>query len=527
MSAVIDRVGRPVVRSLLSFVVRRIGHNPGLEKLVLSLYCAVLLFFGINSGPFYRTEGLRAIVAAEFLHSGNWLVPTLYGEPLLTKPPGHYAAIALASLPVGRVMEWSARLPSALAACAIVLIFYAWFRHDLGRRAGFIAAIIVPSSIAWFDRVPSAEIDMVHLAWVVGSLYCGYRAVARNYALAQPSRGGWWWIAALLCVAAGVLTKWTTPLFFYGTLVPFLWWRGRLQVLLAARHLWAVALAGLIVGAWLGAVLWSVGSDRLLETVWQEAIPKFFPGTRPGGYPWEQLFSLPVRQLVANLPWAAFAVLTLVPRISKTWTLAEKHLLLFFHCWLWPSLVFWSLVPNHAPRHSFPLAPAIAALAALVWIKWMRTQLHWPCQRFFPAAYALGVILIGILIAKLSFMSLIVPERTRLRQPQKTGQILAQLVPPGATLYLCGVKDEGVMFYYGRPVRRFHDPTLLPSQDELLYCIITEAEWWHWHNVTTGQTLHELHDELGAKLLLVHMRFDPSRAALHAYKPPAERTAAW
>ena len=45
----------------------------------------------------------QAIIAAEFLRSGNWIVPTLYGEPLFTKPPGMYAAIALVSLPVGGV----------------------------------------------------------------------------------------------------------------------------------------------------------------------------------------------------------------------------------------------------------------------------------------------------------------------------------------------------------------------------------------------------------------------------------------
>jgi hypothetical protein len=185
------------------------------------------------------------------------------------------------------------------------------------------------------------------------------------------------------------------------------------------------------------------------------------------------------------------------------------------------------MVPNHAPRHSFALAPAIAGLAALVWIKWLHAQLRWPFPRI-PAALALGAVLACFLIAKICFVALIVPERTLLRQPQQTAEMLAQLVPPGAPLHLFGVKDEGVMFYYGRPVRRLHDPTLLPSQDELLYCIITETEWWHWQNVTRGETLYELHDEQGAKLLLVRMRFDPSRSVIHSNEaPPTVRTPVW
>src|SRR4051794_19595843 len=77
-------------------------------------YWAVLFFHGLTVGQLYRTESLRAIIAQEFLNTGNWIVPTLYGEPLLTKPPGMYAAIALVSWPWGHVSEWSARLPSAL-----------------------------------------------------------------------------------------------------------------------------------------------------------------------------------------------------------------------------------------------------------------------------------------------------------------------------------------------------------------------------------------------------------------------------
>src|SRR5262249_41158907 len=88
----------------------------------LLVWCGCLFFYGLNAGELWRTESLRAIIGAEFLRSGNWVVPTLYGEPLFTKPPGMYAAIALASWPFGSVTEVTARLPSALAATAAVLL---------------------------------------------------------------------------------------------------------------------------------------------------------------------------------------------------------------------------------------------------------------------------------------------------------------------------------------------------------------------------------------------------------------------
>src|SRR5688572_25533703 len=85
--------------------------SPSLAPLLLLAAWAFLFFYGLDSSELYRTEGLRAVVAAEMLRDGHWAVPTLYGEPFLTKPPGAYVAIALCSLPFGEVTEASARLP--------------------------------------------------------------------------------------------------------------------------------------------------------------------------------------------------------------------------------------------------------------------------------------------------------------------------------------------------------------------------------------------------------------------------------
>src|SRR5438132_4957984 len=109
----------------------KLNDIPWLAPSILLAICGLLFFYGLNAGELYRNEGLRAIIAAEFLRTGNWVVPTLYGESLFTKPPGMYAAIALASWPFGHVSEWTARLPSALAATITVFLVYAYFRRQL------------------------------------------------------------------------------------------------------------------------------------------------------------------------------------------------------------------------------------------------------------------------------------------------------------------------------------------------------------------------------------------------------------
>src|SRR5438876_8953826 len=105
----------------------RLLDHPRVAALLLVPWCGVLFFYGLTAGELYRTEALRAIVAQDFLNSGNWVVPTLYGEPLLTKPPGMYAAIAAVSAPFGGVTDGSARLVSAIAATATVFLFFWYF----------------------------------------------------------------------------------------------------------------------------------------------------------------------------------------------------------------------------------------------------------------------------------------------------------------------------------------------------------------------------------------------------------------
>lgn len=145
---------------------------------ILLVWCVFLFGYGIDTGTLYRTEALRAIIGREALN-GSWLVPTLYGEPFLTKPPGMYVAIGAASLPFGEVTTVSARIPSVLAATVTVFLFFAAFRRVVDRRLALAGAMLMPVSFLWLEKAPSAEIDMLQLAWVSAALLCFLRAPRR------------------------------------------------------------------------------------------------------------------------------------------------------------------------------------------------------------------------------------------------------------------------------------------------------------------------------------------------------------
>jgi 4-amino-4-deoxy-L-arabinose transferase-like glycosyltransferase len=474
------------------------------DIVLLSGLCAFLFLYGINTGELYRTEGLRAIVAAEFLRSGDWITPRLYGEPLLTKPPIAYAAIALASWPFSGVTEWTARLPSAVAATLVVFLMYGCFQRHFGRRAGLIAAAVAPASMMWLDRAPSAEIDMLQLAWVAGAVLCFLRAVECHETAERPNgRAEWLWqLAALLCVAGGALTKWTAPAFFYLTAIPFLLWRRRLRLLWSWPHLTSVLLACLPCLAWAAAVACRVGWRPLFDTVSAEALQHLSPMHHARPYPWAEIVEFPLLFLAANLPWSGVALLTLHPSFARLWDERGWRLWQLLHCWVWPNLLFWSLVPGHRFRHGMPLQPGLAGLAAMVWIAWLSGKLRWPLPRVKPA-YVLVALLAAWLAVKLVFVHVIVPNREGDRSPREKAAQIAALVPEGRTLYLCDLKDEGILFYYGRQAQRLVHFEDAPSGDGAVYYILTATEWKAWSEGRQAEPLLRLRDEQGDPVVLV------------------------
>jgi 4-amino-4-deoxy-L-arabinose transferase-like glycosyltransferase len=490
---------------------------------LLTAWCALLFAYGLGAGDLWRTESLRAVIAREMLETGDWLVPRLYGEPLFTKPPGMYLAIVLCSLPLGGVTEWSARLPSALAACACVGLFAWHFGRRLGRTAGLAAGLILPMAFMWLDKATAAEIDMLQTAWVTASILFFLRATEESTAASGKCSVGSgkgevhhyspntdhcslitssWWIAACLCMAGGVLTKWTAPQFFYGTALTYLWWTGRLRLLLRRPHLVGAGLAAAIVSAWIAAASIRAGWQQFFDTVLWEGLSRLLPGYntwRP--YPWGEAIFHPLKIVLNTLPWSALALLTLRPSFVRIWDERERSLLIALHCWVWPQVLFWSLVTEHTPRHSFPIFPGIAGLAVMVFHAWHSGRLPWRMPALAPARL-LAVCAIGWLIIKVAYVEAVVPERDLRRQTSYKGAVLAVLVPAQHDLHLFTTRNEGLMFYCRRNIVRADAVDSLPSP---ALCVLSEPEWRGWDHPRRVELVQRLDDEQGDPIYLVRV----------------------
>jgi 4-amino-4-deoxy-L-arabinose transferase-like glycosyltransferase len=504
----------PIRRTLLDRIVR---HRAADILLLLAL-SGILFFYGLGSGQLRGTESLRALVAEGFLRSGNWIVPTLYGEPLFTKPPGAYAVIALVSWPFGGVSEVTARLPSALAATITVLLIYWYFGRVLGRRGGLVAALIAPIAPLWLEKATSAEMDMLQLAWVTAAILFFLRALEEEEAAGsgqravkvRPTDGDpkptdcnpWAWFASLLCVAGGVLTKWTAPAFFYLTVVPLLWWRGRLRLLWGRRHLTSAALAAGICLAWAGAAITLGGWEAFWRTITNEALQRFSPAHSPKPYPWLASLLHPLKLLALTLPWSAAALMTFRPGFCRLWDEGGRRLLQALHCWAWPNLLFWSLPTEHTPRHSFPLFPAISGLAAMAMLAWMSGRLPWRLPYLRPQQLLAAMLALWLLV-KVVLVEVVVPRRHPWGGPRAAAQAIAALVPAGATLYILRLKDEGIMFYFGGEVRRVPSAAALPQGP--LWCVLTDQEWRHWNGLRRAEVRRRLYDGQGDPIVLVQL----------------------
>lgn len=389
-------------------------------------------------------------------------------------------------------------------------------RKVLGEQRAFLAALALPISMLWLDKVPSAEIDMLQLAWVTMAIFCLHYAVKTRE---ESAASGWhWWLAALLCVAGGFLTKWTAPAFFYLTAIPFLWARGHLRWLFFGPHLLACGVAIGLCATWALLVANEVGWSTLSETVYNEGAQRFAPKARGKPYPWLESFTFPALFLAANLPWAIPALWSLRPSFVRSLGEPERRLVQLLHCWAWPNLIFWSLPAQHNVRYVLPICPAITLLGVIVLIRWASPSIGKPEQpnsslSRWPFARTIIWVLFAWVILKVVFVEVIVPTRTANRNARETGEQLSTLVPEGEILYLCRLKDEGVLFYYSRPARRF----ALNGQP-IGYAILLDEEWKSI-DPARYEYVRELRDQQQVPIHLV--RFHPARKATLGWQQQA------
>src|SRR5471030_79813 len=173
----------------------------------------LLYFYGLGAvGLLGKDEPRYASVAREMARSGDWVTPRLWGQPWFEKPALSYWMIG-AGFRLGLGPDLAPRLPMALLAVAF-LGFYWWIlRREFGRRAAWMAALILGTCGMWLGYSQVGVTDLPLTATFSAAMLLCLPWVARRDGKFLPAAG------AMLGLAA--LAKGLVPL---ALAVPLIWW---------------------------------------------------------------------------------------------------------------------------------------------------------------------------------------------------------------------------------------------------------------------------------------------------------------
>jgi 4-amino-4-deoxy-L-arabinose transferase-like glycosyltransferase len=270
--------------------------GPRWRLAVLGLLVLAGVLFALPAGrrPFWSSDEARfALLAQDILEHGRWLVPELRGQLYLNKPQLYFWAIALVSLPAGRVTEATAAIPSVLSAIATVGAVVAIGRLAWGPTAGLLAGLVLATTPVFFLFSHQVLADVMMTAWMTWALYFYLRAATAGWPAAPV-------VGMYLCVGAAVLSKGPAGLaVLAGILVAALVVDGRAG-LRGLRPLWGLGVLALVMLPWFVPYLLQ-SSGRFTSNVLLGHYRTWYFGSEGG----PRLGSL--GKIVTNfLPWTIF-----------------------------------------------------------------------------------------------------------------------------------------------------------------------------------------------------------------------------
>ncbi|HEV8374912.1 MAG TPA: glycosyltransferase family 39 protein [Candidatus Polarisedimenticolia bacterium] len=504
------------------------------ERLPLSAGRFLPVLLAVLSGTLFLTrlsgtdlkepnEPISAQAAREMIQRGDWIVPTVNGEPYPDKPPLLFWSIGLASLPGGDVSETTARLPSALAALALVLAVYYFSRRTLGEWGAFFAAATLAVSNLFVEQARYVQHDMLLCLGVTVSTLALFRLKDGD-----APRGVWLALAAA-ALALGILDKGPVALALPALVLCV---EGALERSLF-RRMGTLVFAGLL--GMLPPVFYYVllarrsGWDLVQTFLFRHNMERFASGFDHAQPWWYFLAHFPVDLLPATLLLPAAIALRSDDPVRRR-----------FHrrCWIGilVPLVFFSLSASKRPVYLLPALPYVALLAGSVMEALLRGESSKRVARWasFGEAAAVAALLIGglaapflalrrapglvpqawmlallavagalagaalllqrnvprahgALLTSLALIWLICilwvfPAGNAINSPRAFSEEIVRSVPPSAPLKTYGLYRfrSGYIFYAHRPMPRLADlPALLDylRREERVFCVLPQEDF--------------------------------------------------
>jgi 4-amino-4-deoxy-L-arabinose transferase-like glycosyltransferase len=336
---------------------------PPRDAFFLLALAGLLLFAGLGATALTdRDEGANAVAAREMLERRSWITPTVDGAPRFAKPALVYWLMAAASAALG-VGEAAARLPSAIAAVALVGVQYAFVRFAFDATRARRAALVLLLSAEFVALGRMALTDATLALWTTVAAY----AFMRGWLGAPPRRD--WYVLAWAAAALATLAK--GPV---GVLVPLAGVVAYLAIAGGLRQAWRESrpVAGLVLflllaAPWYAAMFWLHGATYAARARGETLGRVFRTVTGPGG---TVLFYVPVL-LVGLFPWSAVLPEAVVAALRHARARARRSrgdaATVFAAVWLLAGLILFSAARSRLPHYVLPLFPPATLLVATAW----------------------------------------------------------------------------------------------------------------------------------------------------------------
>ncbi|SFY16677.1 4-amino-4-deoxy-L-arabinose transferase [Pseudomonas sp. NFPP02] len=338
---------------------------------LLLLLAALLFFFALGNHELQGSTEARVSGIAMAMHLDNdWVVPRLFREPFLEKPPLSLwldaGAIRLFGASTGAV-----RLASAFAGLFSVMLLYGMLRR-FGRpqTLAFSAALILATMASYWGNVRGVGEDSLLSLGVTAALLGFYQAV-------RPEREGsstWAWALFTAGMVIATLSKGVLGLAMPGIVI-FVYLfstslmdkRLRLSDWLKPALFTLLALVPLLI--WLGFLFQRGGMQAVGEVLWTNSVGRFSGSFVEAGH-YEPFYYYLAKLPEAFLPWNILVYLGLW-HFRKS--LVRNRYRLFFSVWLVAQFTLLTLASSKRTVYLMALTPAAAVLAA----EYARVLLEW------------------------------------------------------------------------------------------------------------------------------------------------------
>lgn len=269
---------------------------------LLLIVLVVLLGYGLAPTrlPLVGEETCRALHGIEMAQSGDWIIPTNQGLPILDRPPLQYWVLAVIHKWIHPLNALTLRLFMATVVLCTSLVIWWYTRAFLSSAGAFLAAVAYPTMGHILELGRRAETDGLFAFLLAAALLVWHYGYAQGW---RPVRV---WVLAGAVAALATLAKGTQgPVAFFGTVYLFLLLRRHWRYLFSWSH-----LAGLLVFVGLIAI-WEV--PFYFQTGWIGTRQTWLdPCTGRVDTNLAKLFQhlvrFPLSVLGATLPWSVLLV---------------------------------------------------------------------------------------------------------------------------------------------------------------------------------------------------------------------------